>query len=394
MSEAVSTSQLAAATGQKDSVSSPRPLRVLVAASGTGGHLIPALQIMQALQRAQPDGVIEAIGTGKPLEEKVIVSNGFVRHIVSAAAIKQRGPLGILRFLCTLPKGVLGCMTLFRRRQPDVVVGVGGYVSVLPVIVARLMGIPTWIHEAELHLGLANRALSFFADRISISFGETKVRGRAKPVFTGHPVRPELRGVNRSGDREGAPSRLLVLGGSQGARGLDTVISEIAPLLHDRGVEVVHQCRAENMELVVNSYRAAKVKASVVPFIEDMAGAYEWSDLIISRAGASSVAEIACVNRPAILVPYPFQQGTHQTDNARSLADAGKAVVLEETEAQFAVRLRETLARLLDPVEYKEMKKIPSEPRGLGAADAIAQGIIALTPRLHAPAPAIQPSHT
>lgn len=378
MSKAVSASQSAGEVGRKAAVSSSRPLRVLVAASGTGGHLIPALQIMQALQGLQSDAVVEAIGVGKPLEEKVIVANGFVRHIVTAAAIKQRGPFGIVRFIFSLPKGIAGCIGLFRRRQPDVVVGVGGYVSVLPVVVARLMGIPTWIHEAELHLGLANRVLGFFADRISVSFAETKVRGRAKPVFTGHPVRPELRRVDRTGDREGAPSRVLVLGGSQGARGLDTVIPDIAPLLHERGVEVVHQCRAENMELVVNSYRAAKVKASVVPFIEDMAGAYEWSDLIISRAGASSVAEIACVNRPAILVPYPFQQGTHQSDNARSLAKAGKAIVLEETDPKFSSKLVDTLARLLNPVQYREMKSAAFEPRGLGAADSIAQGIVAL----------------
>jgi UDP-N-acetylglucosamine--N-acetylmuramyl-(pentapeptide) pyrophosphoryl-undecaprenol N-acetylglucosamine transferase len=333
---------------------------------------------MRALKELQPDACVEAVGTGKPLEETVIVANGFVRHVVSAAAIKQRGVLGVLKFALTVPKGVSECISLFRKRKPDVVVGVGGYVSVLPLVVARVMGIPTWIHEAELHLGLANRLLGFFADRISVSFEQTKVRGRARPVFTGHPVRPELRGVNREFLREGAPQRLLVLGGSQGARGLDTMVSAIGTLLHERGVEVVHQCRSENIELVVNSYRAAKVKASVVPFIEDMTGAYEWSDVIISRAGASSVAEISCVNRPAILVPYPFQQGTHQTDNARSLESVGKAIVVEETQPHFTSALLEALTTLLDPERYRHIKVIPFEPRGLDAATSIAQGIVAI----------------
>jgi UDP-N-acetylglucosamine--N-acetylmuramyl-(pentapeptide) pyrophosphoryl-undecaprenol N-acetylglucosamine transferase len=159
------------------------------------------------------------------------------------------------------------------------------------------------------------------------------------------------------------------------------MVTAIGGLLHERGVEVVHQCRNENIELVVNSYRAAKVKASVVPFIEDMAGAYDWSDLIISRAGASSVAEISCVNRPAILVPYPFQQGTHQTDNAHSLEVVGKALVVEETQPNFSSALVAALDQLLDPERYQNMRKTALEPRGLDAASAIAQGIVSLSGR-------------
>jgi UDP-N-acetylglucosamine--N-acetylmuramyl-(pentapeptide) pyrophosphoryl-undecaprenol N-acetylglucosamine transferase len=140
-------------------------------------------------------------------------------------------------------------------------------------------------------------------------------------------------------------------------------------------VEVVHQCRQENVDLVLNSYRAAKVKASVVSFIDDMAGAYEWSDVIISRAGASSVAEISCVNRPTIFVPYPFQQGTHQTDNARALADLNKALVVEENQPNFGARLAAALECLLTQDTFLAMKGAPCEPRGLDAARTIAQGI-------------------
>jgi UDP-N-acetylglucosamine--N-acetylmuramyl-(pentapeptide) pyrophosphoryl-undecaprenol N-acetylglucosamine transferase len=135
------------------------------------------------------------------------------------------------------------------------------------------------------------------------------------------------------------------------------------------------------MELVINSYRAAHVKASVVAFIDDMAGAYEWSDIIISRAGASSVAEVGAVNRPAIFVPYPFQQGTHQTDNAKALATAGKALVVEETIPEFGRRLREALAGLLERDSYRAMKSAPYQPKGLEAAHQIAQGIMELGSR-------------
>lgn len=355
-----------------------KPLRIIVAASGTGGHLIPALHIVRALQKERPDSIIEFIGAGRPLEEKLIVGNGFTRHIVSSTGLKRTGPLGALGFVARLPIGVWQCLRLFATFKPDVVVGVGGYVSVLPVVLARGLRIPTWTHEAELHPGLANKFLAHFADRMSVAFDETKLSGRVKTECTGHPVRPELKGVDRDSVRPDAPKRLLLLGGSQGARGIDEAIPYVAELLNQRNIEVVHQSRPENLDLVLNSYRAAKVRASVVSFIDDMAGAYDWSDVIISRAGASSVAEISCVNRPTIFVPYPHQQGTHQTDNANELVKKGKALLVEENGPEFGRRLKEALAKILEPQTYTEMKRAPSEPRGLQAAEVIARGIVGL----------------
>jgi len=366
---------------RQGSQASLRPLRVLVAASGTGGHLIPALHIVKALEKAAPGCVVEFIGAGRPLEEKIIVGNGYVRHVVASAGVKRRSIVGILQFLWRLPRGIIQILGLYRRFRPDVVVGVGGYVSVLPVIVARLKGIPTWTHEAELHPGLANRVLGHFADRMSISFPDTRIRGRAKTEYTGHPVRPELAAIDPAEIRPGAPARLLVIGGSQGARGLDQAVPEIAELLAAKEVEVVHQSRPEAIDFVVNAYRAGNVKASVVPFIDDMPGAYGWSDIVISRAGASSVAEISCVNRPAIFVPYPFQQGTHQTDNAKALAARGKAIVVEEREPEFGRRLREALSKVLDSQAFRGMKEAPGDARGLEAAGRIAQGVMSLAGR-------------
>ncbi len=376
-----STQQDVRGESEASIVSSESPVRILVAASGTGGHLIPAIHIIDALKSVQPDAVVECIGVGRPLEEKILGGHGLKRHIISGTAIKRRGLGGLLRFVFMTPRCFLQCVSLFRRFRPDVVVGIGGYASVMPVVVARLMRIPTWAHEAELHPGLANSVLGFFASTVSISFEETKIRGGANLEFTGHPVRPELATVERRKVRSNNPERLLILGGSQGAQGLDNVISEIGEFLKERAIEVVHQCRSENIELVVNSYRACGVMASVVPFIDDMAGAYDWADVIISRAGASSVAEIGCVNKPTIFVPYPFQQGTHQTDNARSLANAGKAVVVEEAQPNFAGRLLESLQELFTTEHYLRMKQEPFEPRGLGAAKTIALGILRLVKR-------------
>lgn len=360
---------------------SSAPVRVLVAASGSGGHLIPALHIIDALKSIQPSAVVECIGVGRPLEEKILGKHGLKRHIISSTAIKQRGVAGLLRFVVNLPKCVWQCIRLFRQFKPDVVVGVGGYASVMPVVVARFMRIPSWAHEAELRPGLANTVLGYFASTISISFEQTKIRGGANLEFTGHPVRPELASVERVEIRSASPQRLLVLGGSQGAEGLDRAVDEIGSFLRERDVEVVHQCRSENVDLVINSYRAAGVKASVVSFIEDMAGAYDWADVIISRAGASSVAEIGCVNKPTLFVPYPYQQGTHQSDNAQCLVSAGKAVVVEELLANFGERLLTGLKEIFDEERYRTMKQASFEPRGLGASKTIALGILRLVKR-------------
>lgn len=355
-----------------------KPLKVLVAASGTGGHLIPAIHIVKALQAQSPGAVIEFIGAGRPLEEKLIVDRGFVRHTVASAGVKRRHLLGLFQFTVRFPKALLQLWSLYRQFQPDVVIGVGGYVSVLPVVVARLRGTPTWIHEAERHPGLANKVLCYFADRMSTAFEETEARGRAQVVYTGHPVREELKAVDPKVIKGDAPKRLLILGGSQGARGLDEAVSHIAPLLAERQMEVVHQCRPDAMELVVNSYRASRVPAHVVDFIDDMAGAYQWSDVIISRAGASSVAEISYVNRPAIFVPYPFQQGTHQSDNALTLVVKNKAIIVEENKPGFGERLKDALARLLTPQTFKEMKEAPRGKNRPDAAQAIASGVLEL----------------
>jgi UDP-N-acetylglucosamine--N-acetylmuramyl-(pentapeptide) pyrophosphoryl-undecaprenol N-acetylglucosamine transferase len=336
------------------------------------------MHIVTALKKLDPGCVVEFIGAGRPLEEKLIVEKGYTRHTIASAGVKRRKVFGAFQFLARLPRGFSQISSLYRSFRPDVVVGVGGYVSVLPVVVARLKGIPTWIHEAERQPGLANRVLGYFATTMSTAFADTKVGGRVRVVHTGHPVREELSTVDSVTVRPDAPKRLLILGGSQGARGLDEAVPHLAPLLAERKIEVVHQCRPDAMELVVNSYRAAGVAAHVVNFVDDMAGAYEWSDIIISRAGASSVAEISCVNRPAIFVPYPFQQGTHQTDNARVLVDQGKGILVEEILADFPGRLKGAVERLLDPPVFREMKGAPGPQRPTNAASAIAEGILAL----------------
>ena len=349
---------------------------ILIAASSTGGHLIPALHIAQAIREKNPHAIVEFIGAGKPLEETLIVQKGFVRHVIAASGVKRLGLKGLLAFCVTFPKAILQLNALFARVRPTIVVGVGGYVSVLPIVLARIKGIPTWAHEAEKSPGLANRVLAYFSKNFSVAFEGTKLGGFSKVTVTGHPVRQELRGVATHVPVEGVPKHLLILGGSQGARGLDSVVPEIAPLLKERQIEVVHQSRPESLEGVAAAYKAAGISAHVVSFIDDMAGAYQWADFIISRSGAGSVAEIGCVNRPTIFVPYPFQQGTHQTDNAKTLVVKEKALLVEETLPDFPRRLVEAITEITIPANFKRMKEAPFESRNLEAAAKIAEGIL------------------
>jgi UDP-N-acetylglucosamine--N-acetylmuramyl-(pentapeptide) pyrophosphoryl-undecaprenol N-acetylglucosamine transferase len=292
--------------------------------------------------------------------------------------VKNLGIFGLAKFALGAPGACSQLRRLYRTFKPDVVVGVGGYASVLPVIVAKFSGIPSWTHEAERHPGLANKVLAYFADRMSLAFSDTEVGGRVQTEVTGHPVRPALKEIDRHTIKPDAPKRLLVIGGSLGARGLDQAVPEITSILKERGVEVVHQCREESIEKVLEAYKTGGIKAHVVTFIDEMEGALEWADIVISRAGASSVAELGCVNRPTIFVPYPHQQGTHQTDNARTLVDRGKALLVEETKPQFGKRLHEALMVVTDRERFRLMKEAPFESKGLDAAQAIARGVLSL----------------
>ncbi len=354
----------------------PRPKIILIAASGTGGHLLPAVQIAKSLKAQDPGVIVEFIGSGRPLETKLVDGAGFKRHVLFAVGVKGLGPLGFLRFILTFPRTFIQVWRLLSMTRPVAVVGVGGYVSVLPVILASLRGVPTWIHEAELKPGMANGLLCWFARRISVAFEAAQIPCKGKVLYTGHPIRQDLREVHQHA-RSVPPKHLLVLGGSQGAAALDRSVPELCSLLGPAGIEVRHQCRPENVDQVTSAYRRGGLPASVVPFIEDMREAYLWADLVICRAGAGTVMEIEAVNLPAIFVPFPFAQGNHQLANAQTLEAKGKALVVEEG-PDFGNRLTETVVKLLDPAFYRRVLEGKADTRSFDAARQIASGILGL----------------
>lgn len=350
--------------------------RILIAAGGTGGHIFPALHVARAVAQLAPGASVAFIGSGRPLEQRLIDGAGYKRFVLPSVRIMQQGVVGLLKFALSAPVAMLKVRALFREYKPDVVVGMGGYVSVLPVLVARLMGIPTWIHEAELYPGLANKLLGLFSSKVSVAFESTKMLTSRELLHTGHPVRPELAGIATMPSPE-RPRQLLIVGGSQGARAIDEAFIELAPTLQPLGVVVRHQTREENCQRLIDAYGAAGVAATVQPFISDMPEAFRWCDIVVSRAGAGAISELAVVNRPAVLVPYPFAQGGHQVGNAQVLVDAGKAVMIEEG-ANFPARVLLALRQLLEPAAYRSMRQIAPNLIALDAASKIAAGILEL----------------
>lgn len=351
--------------------------RILIAASGTGGHLMPAVFVGKKLKEINSSTTIEFIGSGRPLEEKLIEGNGFFRHEVPMTGLAGTGIGGFLNLFFSLPKAIIKAWKIFSNFRPNAVLGMGGYVSVPVVLVAWIRGVPAWIHEAEIKPGWANFFLSIFASRISLALEETRIPCRSRAVFTGHPVREELLSVPNSRSNQANATNLLILGGSQGANSLDIAMEELSPLLKEKSVSVIHQARSENVDRLKSCYSSNGVQAEVTQFIDDIAKAFAWSDIIISRTGAGATSDLLVVNRPSILVPFPFAQGNHQLANAKVIEKAGKGIIVEEGE-RFEERLKVALSQLLDPKVFRMMKEAPLKSTGLRASEGIAKGVLAL----------------
>lgn len=354
-----------------------KALTIFLTASGTGGHLFPAVYICDFLKENLPDVNIIAIGSGRPLEKKIFSTRNLIIETIETVGIKNRGIKGIFQFIFYFPKSILTTIKLFLKYKPDVVIGMGGYATVFPVVFSWFFGIPSWIHEAELSPGLANWFLSFFATKISVAFNQSKNPIRNDLIITGHPVRPGLTQISKK-VLNTPVKNLLILGGSQGAQGLDEASDLIAKLAIKFGLNVIHQCRTTNIEKVKGSYSQNGLDAKVIDFIDDMIQSYKWADILISRSGAGSVMEAAVVNIPTIFVPFPFSQGDHQKANAMILVKAGKALISDERTVDFRDSLSFNLEKLCSQSEYNQMILREYDFRGVDAAKLIAKGVVNL----------------
>jgi len=324
--------------GKIDTQGLGRGLRVAIAGGGTGGHLFPGIALAEEIVRQ--GGEVLFVGTQRGIEARVVPEQGYELATLDAVGIKGRGFGGLLRGLARLPGAWWQSRAILKRFKPDVVVGVGGYASGPLIATGVMMGVPGGIMEQNSIPGITNRILGRLVRRVFCTFEDPQGFFPAKKrVLTGNPIRRQLL-ASLQGAEEGEqerPPRLFVFGGSQGARAINrTFLAALPELLRARPqLEIWHQTGKADVEEVSAGYAAlglSEPQVRVQAFIKGMAEPYRWCDLVLCRAGATSLSELAAVGRPAVLVPFPHATDNHQEHNARSLVDAGAATLMRESE--------------------------------------------------------------
>ncbi len=323
--------------------------RLLIAGGGTGGHLFPGVALAEELRAREPDAVIKFVGTRRGIEARVLPDLGWDLEFIEVSGLKTVGAVGAARGLLRLPKALWQARQIVGAFAPDAVIGVGGYASGPVVLAAKLRGIPTAICEQNSIPGLTNKMLGKVVRQVFLSFDESKrFFNDKKIVMSGNPVRRDL--VQRllaAASTTTEKVNVLVVGGSQGAVAVNALAAEaLGTLAKDLPIAIVHQTGEKDLEPTRAKYDAAGLAADCRPFIKDMAAAYQQADLIIGRAGATTVAELAIAGKPAIFIPYPFAADNHQELNAREMADKGAALMFRQSELTSDL-LVDALRRLL-----------------------------------------------
>ena len=310
-----------------------KKIRVMVGGGGTGGHLFPGLAVAGEIMKRCGGARILFVTGRKEMEAETVRRSGFEQTSISVEGIKGRGWRGGPALL-KLPWSFFQCLGIVRKFKPHLVFGVGGYSSGPVCLAAKALGVPSAIHEQNSYPGITNRLLGRVVDRVFISFEESRAHFRGGPLYlTGNPVREQFLD-ERPRERKDPRFTVLVVGGSQGARAVNDAVVDALVIMKDRGgdVRVIHQTGPSDYERVLGRYREKGVQGEITAFIEDMAGAYAQADMVVSRAGAGAVFELAALGKPALLIPYPFAANRHQETNARALVKAGGAeMMLQET---------------------------------------------------------------
>jgi UDP-N-acetylglucosamine--N-acetylmuramyl-(pentapeptide) pyrophosphoryl-undecaprenol N-acetylglucosamine transferase len=332
-------------------------LKIVIAGGGTGGHLFPGIALAEEVASRAPQNQVVFVGTRRGIEVREVPRAGFPLEVIDVTGIRGKGLRGLLGGMARLPRALWSSLRLLRRHRPDLVVGVGGYASGPVLVAAWLLRIPTAIQEQNAEPGVTNRLLGWIVDAVFTAFPETATYfARRKVHLLGNPIRRTLvDNFLASPPVASARFSLLVFGGSQGAHRLNTALLEAMPLLpaDRRGrLSILHQTGPVDRELVAQGYAQLGVEAQVLAFIDDMAAAYRVADLVICRAGATTLAELTVCKRPSLLVPFPQATGDHQTRNAAALVAAGAARMIPQRELD-GPRLARELGELQDAPEVR-----------------------------------------
>lgn len=338
---------------------------ILIMAGGTGGHVMPALAVAHHLRAA--GWRIVWLGVPGSMEADLVPKHGYEMTWVRFSGVRGKGLFTKLLLPLNLLIAFAQCFKSLRAIKPNVVLGMGGYVTFPGGMMAVLLGRPLVVHEQNSIAGLSNRVLSIIADKVLVAFPGALAKGE----FVGNPVRKDILDVappaERFKDRSGR-LRLLVVGGSLGAQSLNEMVpSALALLPEDRRPDVLHQAGTRHLQNLNSNYAEAGVRAETVAFIDDMARAYADADIVVCRAGAMTIAELTAVGSASLLVPFPHAVDDHQTANARYLSDVGAALLMQQKELG-AVRL----ASMLNDFTREKLLLMAEKARALGKPDATA----------------------
>ncbi len=348
-------------TAASDLIADARAMRrVVLVTGGTAGHVYPALAIAKAYKQAVASIEVLFFGTGDGFEAQLIPRYGYPLRVVRSRPIVGESLLGKVRTVGGLAGAVMRARQLLIEAKPEMVIGFGGYASVPTILAARSLGMPTAIHECNVVPGLANKMLGRFVDRVYLGFEAATEQFQAgRALVTGNPVRPDvvaLASLSHRPPSPGRPFRILVTGGSQGSPFLNRHVPPLLSRLATDGasLEVLHQSGETDCGIVRETYRDTGLKASVTPFVDDMAEAYQWADFAISCSGAATLAELAIAGLPVLLVPLSTAPKNHQVSNAAAFAQMTGNCWMSEDRWE-ADALREKIARLLsNPASWKD----------------------------------------
>jgi len=343
-------------------------MKVLIAAGGTGGHIYPGIAVAKEIVGRDAESKVLFVGTARGLETKIVPENDFELALINSAGLKNVGFIGKLKGLLILPKSFLEARKLIKDFQPDVVVGAGGYVSGSVLLMASLMRVPTLVMDSNALPGFTNRRLAPFVTKAALTFEEAVKFFGKKAVVTGNPVRKEFFDI--APKQRGEKTNLLIFGGSQGARAINSAMIESLKHLQSfkNRLQITHQTGEPDFETVQKSYaETGWENAEVRRYISDMVSEFAKTDLIISRAGATTCAEVAAAGKAAMMIPLPTAADDHQRKNAEALVGKGAARMILQKDLSG-----ESLAKeIIDLIEKPEkITAMETSAKKLAKADA------------------------
>lgn len=338
-------------------------MKVVIMAGGTGGHVFPALAVAHEL-RANGHDVVW-MGAPDSFEARTVIPQGFALEPIDVRGLRGKGWRSLVAAPSLLWRSVRQAMAILRRLRPDVVLGMGGFAAGPGGLAARLMRIPLVVHEQNAAPGLTNRCLALLANRVLEAFPKTFRHA----TTVGNPVRAAIAEMPAPHERESKTEgsmRVLILGGSQGAKALNELVPAALALLPETARPLIRHQAGRTYDVARAAYAQAGVMARIESFIDDMPTAYAWADLVVCRAGASTIAELCAAGCASVLVPFPFAVDDHQTHNARHLSDEGAAVLIQERELspeRLATLLRDLLSDRATLLRMAEIARSKAWPR-------------------------------